>query len=470
MFGNLNELAATGRRLKGRHGPLPVLLAGSPRRTYTRLAVKMVRLGPSYYLISSNGPRITAWCLLLLLLLSLCIESWTLPAAVSAQDASSESASQTENVPPPPRISAEAVYVWDAASGQELYELNAHDQRAPASTTKIATALVVVRNADLDDEVTVESSDTVDINVYSHMGLEAGDTLTVEQLLYGLLLPSGNDAANALARAVGASLQGQYPEASGPVGAFVMEMNALVGSLGLVDTQFVNPAGEDEDGHYSSAHDLAYLAAELLQDPTLAEIVRSPSWQGTSVGPEQHFFDLANTNELLAEDPAVLGVKTGTTENAGACLVVARDVGGENIVIGVTLGSDPPVYNDDGTATDVRFDDMTTIFDALDRDYVWLSPASPGEVDGLDEAMAAWQVALKPGPAMAVPAEEAEKIRYRLRLGPPAEPNEQVGRVLFFVGPRQIGELPLYQAPLLDQEADGAVSVGSEAPTPDPNS
>ncbi len=246
-----------------------------------------------------------------------------------------------------------------------------------------------------------------------------------------------------------------------------MEMNALVGSLGLVDTQFLNPAGEDEEGHYSSAHDLAYLAAELLRDPTLTEIVRTPSWQGTSVGPEQRFFDLANTNALLAEDPSVIGIKTGTTENAGACLVVAREVDAGNVVVSVTLGSEPPVYDEAGNVTDVRFDEMKTIFEGLDRDYVWLSPSSPGEVAGLDEAMAAWQVALQPGPAMAVPADEAGEIAYRLRLGPPAEPNERVGRVLFFVESRQIGELPLYQAPILSERGGDANTVGGAAPTPD---
>ncbi len=246
-----------------------------------------------------------------------------------------------------------------------------------------------------------------------------------------------------------------------------MEMNALVRSLGLADTQFQNPSGEDEEGHYSSAHDLAYLAAELLEDPVLAEIVRTPSWQGTSVGPEQRFFDLVNTNALLAQDPSVLGIKTGTTESAGACLVVAREVDAGNVVISVTLGSEPPVYDEAGTSTDVRFDEMTTIFEALERDYVWLSPTSPGEVAGLEEAMAAWDVALKSGPAMAIPADEVGEIQYRLRLGPPAEPNERVGRVLFFVGSRQIGELALYQAPVLSQEEDGGVAVGGEAPTPE---
>ncbi len=403
---------------------------------------------------------------LVLLVAALVVGPWS-PVAVLAQEAATETAAEAAAVLRPPRTSAAAVYVWDATSGQELYALNADDQRAPASTTKIATALVVVQHADLDDEVVVTASDEVDTTVFSHMGLQAGDTVTVEQLLYGLLLPSGNDAANALARVVGESLQGQYPEASGPVGAFVMEMNALVGSLGLVDTQFLNPAGEDEEGHYSSAHDLAYLAAELLQDPTLAEIVRTPSWQGTSIGSEQRFFDLANTNALLAEDPSVIGIKTGTTENAGACLVVAREVDAGNVVVSVTLGSEPPVYDEAGNVTDVRFDEMKTIFEELDRDYVWLSPSSPGEVAGLDEAMAAWQVALQPGPAMAVPADEAGEIAYRLRLGPPAEPNERVGRVLFFVESRQIGELPLYQAPILSERGGDANTVDGAAPTPD---
>ncbi len=156
---------------------------------------------------SVNERRVLAWRLLLLLVVSLAVGPWPLPVAAILQEAGSETAA----VPRPPRTSAAAVYVWDATSGQELYALNPNEQRAPASTTKIATALVVVQHADLDDEVVVVASDTVDITVFSHMGLQAGDTLTVEQLLYGLLVPSGNDAANALARSVGEELQGQYP-------------------------------------------------------------------------------------------------------------------------------------------------------------------------------------------------------------------------------------------------------------------
>ena len=353
------------------------------------------------------------------------------PSAVSAQE--------TEDIPAPPEdITADAAYVLDVDAGQALYAKDPDAELPPASTTKIATALVVRQNSQLTDTVVIEDDDLVDIEVFSNMGLVAGDTLTIELLLYGLLLPSGNDAANALARHVGAGLPGGETD---PRAAFVQGMNDLVASLGLEHTQFRNPAGPDEEGHFSSARDLATLAGELLRDETLAEIVDTPTYEGVSSGPEARTYPLSTTNNLLQDD-GIIGIKTGITEAAGGCLVIGATYL-DNRVVTVVLGSDVAEDPNSGFLTSpARYSDTLAIIGALNVNYAWVDPA---QVPGLTDAMAAWEVTLGDGGANLVIPAGTDDVAFRLRLGPAANPDEEVGRVLFFVGDRQIAERPLYQ-------------------------
>ena len=361
-----------------------------------------------------------------------------MPAAVAwAQDGSTPVAA-----PAPPDISAAAAFVLDVTTGVPLYALNADDPRAPGSTVKIATSLVVVRNADLTDSVLIEQSDLVDTTLYSNMGLVAGDTLTVEQLLYGLMLPSGNDAARALARHVGMGLAGgNGTDVDAATAAFVAAMNALAEDLGLTNTAFVNVAGEDADGQSVSARDLATLAGALLDDPVLAEIVATPAIDLVSVGPLAILYSLANSNALLAED-GVIGVKTGSTEQAGACLVAAKRIGDRNRVISVVLdsGLEYDVNDFQVPESDRRYDDTRALLAAMELDYRWIAPTDEGDVPGLAEELAAWGVTLARGPNIPVTVADVEALRYRLILGPAAEPEAEVGRVLFFVEDRPVGE------------------------------
>ncbi len=224
----------------------------------------------------------------------------------------------------PPLITALAAAVIEEPCGVAQYRLNGGLRLPPASLTKIVTALVAVDHADLSEMVTVhvsggELSAASDATV---MGIEPGERYSVRDLLYGMLLPSGNDAAIALAEHV-----------SGSEAAFVKLMNAMVGQLGLDDTHFTNPHGLDDPALYTSAYDIAMLGRELLHEPALAEIVRTrsyqPDWQG---GP------LKNHNLLLSQYPGALGVKTGYTDTAGQTLVAAAERGGRRIIVSV-LGS-----------------------------------------------------------------------------------------------------------------------------------
>jgi D-alanyl-D-alanine carboxypeptidase (penicillin-binding protein 5/6) len=224
-----------------------------------------------------------------------------------------------ETAPPP--VSAISAAVIDDACGDLLFDKDAHRRLPPASITKIVTALVAVETTDPDEIVDVNVDDFF-AGDGTVMGLETGMRLTMRDLLYGLLLPSGNDAAVAIARRV-----------AGDVPAFVARMNAKVRDLGLQDTHFTNPHGLDAAGHYSSAYDMAMLGRYALKEPLLAEIVRTKQYQPEWSGPE-----LWNGNLLLWLYPESDGIKTGWTETAGQTMVATAQRDGHRLFVAV-LGS-----------------------------------------------------------------------------------------------------------------------------------
>lgn len=195
--------------------------------------------------------------------------------------------------------SAGAAILMDADSGDVLYEHRADEIRLIASTTKIMTALVALDCARLQDTVEVTASHMVE---GSSMYLQPGETVTVEELLYGLLLCSGNDAALCLA------------DHCGGLDAFVERMNEKARALGMVNTSFENPNGLDGENHYSTARDMAILAAYAVNDPTF---VRFCSTTSVTVGDRA----MSNHNKLLKTLPGCIGLKTGYTKAAGRTLV-----------------------------------------------------------------------------------------------------------------------------------------------------
>lgn len=338
--------------------------------------------------------------------------------------------------PKPPAISAKAAYVYDATSGTPLFAINEDARLAPASLTKIASALVVLEKGNLDDVVTIEDRDLVGDDE-SRVGLVAGDTLTVRDLLAGMLIPSGSDAAKALARHVG----GQLPPApSGdPMDAFIAGMNDEVAQLGLANSHFQNPHGLDGDNHMSSARDLAVITARAMQDPVFAEFVATSTLTlPSALNPEG--YTIYTTNDLLVDGTAI-GVKTGTTELAGGCLVTATTVGG-NIIIFVVLGAEL-VYDENGyPKSPARYADTRDLIAAIDAEYDWLDPVSTA---GLPEELAAWSATLPPGAAVPAPKSRLDQFGYRLVLGPAASPGAPVGRVMFTVGNEILSERQVVQ-------------------------
>jgi D-alanyl-D-alanine carboxypeptidase len=348
----------------------------------------------------------------------------------------------------PPAVTAKSVYVFDATADATLYALNADERRPPASTTKLATAIVVMEQVtDFDETITVDATDVLNPEQgQSMVGFVEGDVLTVDQMMYGLLLNSGNDAAHALARHIGGKLLAADGAQGDPIDRFVQEMNGVVDRLGLKNTHFVNPTGLYDPDHYTSAHDLAIIAREAFSYPRVSEISGVSEMEITSVGPAPRSFLLQNTNQMLGEY-GVKGGKTGTLSESEACLVVSKTGPADNSVIGVVLGSEIQFDENDIQIpeSDRRYDDMRTLLASLDVDYRWIAPLQDGALPGLKEELNVWDVELRDTQAVVLPADQAAGIRYLLQLGPPAEPEAEVGSLLIYSGDQVVDREPVFQ-------------------------
>lgn len=346
----------------------------------------------------------------------------------------------------PPDVTAQSIYVVDSTTGIPMYS-KSPDQHLPiGSVVKIMTALVVIKHVeDLNEPVVIQESDLVDTAVYSNMNLEAGDTLTVSFLLYGLLIPSGNDGARALARHVGSKISGSEDSRVAEE-AFVNEMNAYAAELGLDNSRFTNSHGEDSPNAYSSAEDVSIMARELMKSDTLRRIVREPAYQFYSIGPEQRLYAKETTNQRLGQN-GVVGIKTGTTGDAGGNVVLAREVnGGSNVVIIVVLGADHEYVTGNPDTPDARWNDADAIMGAMDSQFAWTAPTSDGVLPGLNEELAVWDVQLNNPPAVPSPNVDGVALGYQLQIGPPAEPGQQAGTLHLYFGQTHVGALPLVQA------------------------
>ncbi|MCX2726426.1 D-alanyl-D-alanine carboxypeptidase [Thermomicrobium sp. 4228-Ro] len=252
-----------------------------------------------------------------------------------------------------PTIVASAAIVLDATTGTVLFDKNADEPRAPASLTKLATALTAIDLAPLDTVLRVSSADLVG---EASMGLHPGDELTLEAALYGLLLASGNDAAMVIARNLSA-LPGDTPEVA--VARFVRQMNLVAQRLGLEHTTFRNPHGLDEPGHLTTAHDLARLTRAVLQRPELRRILETPAYSDGA-------FSVRTTNRLLGNYPGLIGGKTGITDAAGYSLIEAAQRDGHTVIV-VVLGSTHEAWYDDAVKLlDYGFEKLA-MFGPLDR-------------------------------------------------------------------------------------------------------
>ena len=313
----------------------------------------------------------------------------------------------------PPAISAEAAILMDAESGRVLYEKDAHSKRLIASTTKLMTALVAVGSTpDLDRVMEMKPEYQAE---GSSMYLKFGEKLTLKELLYGLLLASGNDAALAIAGGC-----------AGDVETFVGWMNEWAADLGMEDSHFANPNGLDHEEHYSTAYDMALLAQAVLEEETLREMVatRSITVAGRS---------LTNHNKLLWQYEGCRGMKTGYTDAAGRTLVSCATRGNQTLIC-VTL-KDRDDWRDHAALFDYGFESWPTHLLARSEKEFRTLPV---------EGSLLSQVAVKTASEVVYPLSAQERVQARITLPEkveaPVRKGEIAGKITFWVGEEEIGE------------------------------
>lgn len=313
--------------------------------------------------------------------------------------------------------SARSAILLDGMTGRVLYEQNADEKSLIASTTKIMTGLLICEQCSLDSRVQIRP-EAVGVEG-SSMYLKAGETLSVRDLLYGLMLRSGNDAAVALAMFC-----------DGSVEAFADHMNERARLLGLTHTHYQNPHGLDDDGNYSTARDLARLTAYAMENADFRSIV---STRSVTIGSRQ----LVNHNKLLWRYEGAVGVKTGFTKAAGRILVSAAEKDGRRL-IAVTI-NDPNDWDDHARMLDYGFSGFTSTSVLTADEPVMEVPVLTGTLDTVRAAAKE---------SFSYPLAENETAVVRLHLPQfvfaPVEAGDRAGEAVILVNGQEAGRSPLY--------------------------
>lgn len=308
--------------------------------------------------------------------------------------------------------SASAAVLIDADSGRVLYSYNQDAQMGIASTTKILTALVAIQYGNLGDVVTV--SQTAAYTEGSSMYLSVGEELRLETLLYGLMLSSGNDAAVAIAEHVGGSVEG-----------FAVLMNEMAQQIGMTNSSFANPNGLDQEGHYSTAYDMALLGMAAMDNPTLMRIAST-----TSITVEGH--TLTTHNRLLSEIDGCVGLKTGYTQACGRTLVSCVEQNGQRLVA-VTLN--------DGN----DWEDHKNLYAYGFATYPAQILVTAGQTVAETVLGASQTVPLVASESFAYPVGTGEQMEMTVYLDEAVALSDgaAVGRAVFMLNGKEVGEIPI---------------------------
>jgi D-alanyl-D-alanine carboxypeptidase (penicillin-binding protein 5/6) len=354
-----------------------------------------------------------------------------LVSALWARNGAAAQETTQQGAPNPPKINAGAWALEDTETGLYLAGENP-DKRMPiASTTKIMVALIALeRGVDLDEEVTIsDQAERFVGSVYSNVGLISGERLSVRELLVASLVPSGTDADYALAEHLGGG--------GGKAGVenFVEEMNRKADSMGLKNTHFENPAGLDSPEHYSSARDMAEIARAAMEYPEFRDIVDT---EQATISTQSREIEVFNTNDLLYTYGPAIGVKTGTSPEAGPSLVAAAKEGDESYVA-VVLDANGDQY---------RFTAAQKALDFAFADYEREALVREGQVYekvGLpfrrEESVGL--AAAEDVPALAGPGLEVERRTTTEEPPPEARSGEDLGTVEVLVDGKSVGSAPL---------------------------
>jgi len=325
-----------------------------------------------------------------------------------------------------PQVVGEAAVVIDSKNGQVLYEKNPHRRMYPASTTKTLTAIIALENSRLTDLVTI-SKDACNVEG-SAIGLQESEIISMEDLIYALMLYSGNDSAVAIAQHVG-----------GSVDSFVGLMNEKVAELGAVNTHFNNPNGLPDPDHYSTAYDLALIARYAMQNQEFRKIVATKTKNIKREDPKAQTY-LLNHNKLLWQYEGAIGIKTGYTEAARQCLVAAAARQGREL-IAVVLGSEGSGIWDDAKALlNYGFNEFNSVSVTENGKYITDAQVRLG-VSGTVPVLASRSLIYN------FPRDKPLDIRQEVRLmekiTAPVEAGEKLGELAFFNGEQEIGRVDL---------------------------
>ena len=323
-----------------------------------------------------------------------------------------------------PSVCASSAVLMEAQTGRVLFAKNAEERHSMASTTKIMTALIAVQSERLDDvvEITQEMIEVEGSSIY----LKAGEKLTLRALVTGLLLESGNDAANAIA----ITLAGSKEE-------FANKMNEVAKSLGMKNTHFVTPSGLDDEEHYTTAYDMALLGCAAMRCPDFATIASQKTMTIDFVEPQvrRTFY---NHNRLLLEMEGCNGVKTGFTKKSGRCLVSSCERDGV-LLVAVTL-KDPDDWNDHKKMMNYGFDQV----ERITFSETGMNLSVPVVGTGTDCRI----VLQECGSVDAViPKGRAGDVQMRIETEPflyaPVVKGQAAGRLVYLLDGQQIAEIPL---------------------------
>ena len=250
--------------------------------------------------------------------------------------------------PTGPTVGAQSALVMDASNGVLLYEKNVHERLYPASTTKLMTCLLAWEHSSLTETVTVSPRAVALVPIDgSKIGLNPGEQLSMEEMLYGIMVGSGNEAANAVAEHVAGSLE-----------EFVKMMNEKAVALGCKDTHFTNPNGLHDDDHYTSAYDLALIARAFFNSVALSEIGGTAKYHFEATPTQPDDFTLKNKHALITGETAcegVIGGKTGFTDQAGECLVTCAERDGLKLISVVLFEDSPQQFSDSASLLDYGY-------------------------------------------------------------------------------------------------------------------
>ncbi|SFL42672.1 D-alanyl-D-alanine carboxypeptidase family protein [Pelosinus propionicus] len=341
----------------------------------------------------------------------------------------------------PPKIEAQAAILIDAKTGQILFEKNSHIRNAPASTTKVLTAIIAIESGRLDEEVKVSSRAANTAG--SSMHLSTGQLISMRELVIGLLLRSGNDAAVAIAEHL-----------AGSVDNFVMLMNEKAQSLDAANSHFANPHGLTAVNHYSTAFDLAWIARYALTNPLFSMIVntKETNIEWLDRKGKEHDQSLKNTNKLLWLLEEADGVKTGTTNQAGPCLISSATRGNQKL-IAVVL-HDHSRWYDSMQLLKYGFDAFELYEYAAKNDILGSIPVEEG-IGSLIDAVVSNTA------SVVVPAADYEHVTVSVNLPEqikaPVYQGQKIGEIVFLVHQKAIKTVDITSGQTIEERTNSKI-------------